>query len=56
MALERRIAKGRYCPRECGRKLLSNSYNARSKVDNLQICADCFKDELYTILLGPKQC
>jgi hypothetical protein len=55
MGLERRIQKGRYCPRDCGRKLLSNGYNPRSKIDNKQVCVECYKDELYTILLGPKQ-
>lgn len=55
MSLERRIKKGRYCPRDCGRQLRSNTItNAVSKVDDKQICDDCHMDELYTILLGPK--
>jgi hypothetical protein len=54
MALERRLAK-KPCPRDCGGYLLAGErakYNVKSRVDGLQICVDCFVEELKTMKLG----
>lgn len=54
MGLERRLPK-RPCPRGCGNNLLTGEmavYNARSPVDDTQVCPACYVSETIKEALG----